>query len=310
MPLFVARIVAGVMAGSLALAVAAVPGRISAQDVPSYGRPSTTAQDETIHGRIDSILGPYSIVLRDDRGFLDSVTLRQGTIINPRGLRLAVGMIVTIMGYNAGSSFAALEIDAPYDDAAPPVYSGSDIYDYGLSPIDFGIGIILPPIVDVIVPVNPAPVPAASSVPRSIEHPTPGEPVVRRPVDFQPSPAPSSAPAPAASPDPTAAAPPSYALPWGTAPPPPYVGPAIGVIGGGGGIPAGTGGSARQTPQSRTSSPESRAPMPTVRSEPTRSEPARTEPARSEPARSEPARSEPARSEPRPAPPSSQTRSH
>jgi hypothetical protein len=304
MPLSVARIVAGVVAGSLALAVA-LPGRVSAQGVPSYGRPPTTAQDETIHGRIASILGPSAIVLRDDRGFLDSVTLRQGTIINPRGVRLAVGMVVTILGYNAGSSFAALEIDAPYEDAAPPVYSGSDVYDYGVAPIDFGLGIILPPVVEVVVPVNPAPAPVASSVPRSIEHPTPGEPVVRRPVDLQPSPAPSSAPAPAASPDPTAA-PPSYALPWGTAPPPPYSGPVIGVGGGAGGgqiirapggsgVSAGTGGSARQTPQSRTSSPESRAPMPTVRSEPTRSEPAR---------------SEPARSEPRPAPPSSQTRSH
>jgi hypothetical protein len=309
MPLFVARIVAGVVAGSLALAAAVAPSTVFAQDVPSYGRPSTTAQDETIHGRVDSIQGPFAIVLRDDRGFLDSVTLRQGTILNPRGLRLAVGMIVTITGYNAGSSFAALEIDAPYDDAAPPVYSGSDLYDYGLSPIDFGLGIVLPPIVEVIVPVNAAPAPRASGAPRSIEHPTPGEPVLRRPVDVQPSPAASSAPAPAASPDPTAAAPPSYALPWGTAPPPPYVGPAFGVAGGGGGpinrapgggsVPGAAAGSARQTPQSRASSPESRAPTPPVRSEPARSAP--TAPTRSEPARSEPSR---------PAPSSSQTRSH
>jgi hypothetical protein len=306
MPMFVARVVAGVVAGSLVLAVAAAPSRVWAQDVPSYGRPSTTAQDETIHGRIDSVQGPYAIVLRDDRGFLDSVTLRQGTIINPRGLRLAVGMVVTITGYNAGSSFAALEIDAPYDDAAPPIYSGSDLYDYGLSPIDLGLGIVLPPIADVIVPVSPVPAPRASGAPRSIEHPTPSEPVVRRPVDSPPSPAASSAPAPAASPDPAAAVPPSYALPWGTTPPPPYVGPAFGIAGGGGGpivrapgggsVPGGTAGSARQTPQSRTSSPESRAPTPAVRSEPARSAPTRSEPARSEPSR--------------PAPSSSQTRSH
>ncbi len=82
--------------------------------MPTYARPYAPNGEETIHGRIDRFSGKYHIDVRDDRGFIDSVELHQGTVINPTGLALQPGMPVTIRGYNRGSTFAANEIDAPY----------------------------------------------------------------------------------------------------------------------------------------------------------------------------------------------------
>ena len=130
-----------VLAATLAFAGLAFPPSASAQDVPSYANPSYASSDETIHGRILSIDGTFDIRVTDDRGFVDSVHLHQGTIINPTGLTLAPGMSVTITGYNAGQSFEANEIDAPYayDGPAPvPQYYGPGWwypgYAYGYGP--------------------------------------------------------------------------------------------------------------------------------------------------------------------------------
>ena len=76
-----------------------------------------------IHGRVSSFDGAYSLQVNDDRGFIDNVQLRQGTVINPTGIRLAPGMQVTIHGVNRGSAFAANVIDTPYQSyGAVPVY--------------------------------------------------------------------------------------------------------------------------------------------------------------------------------------------
>lgn len=131
-----------------ALAVGAfAPLAASAQGAPSYARPSS---EQTIHGRIASINGTFNITVRDDAGYLDNVELHQGTIINPTGLTLAPGMTVTVLGYNAGSAFAANEIDTPYHYAGPrpvPVYIGPGwwypgfAYGYGPSfSLAFGFG--------------------------------------------------------------------------------------------------------------------------------------------------------------------------
>ena len=107
---------AAVCAAFLALGVPAVasaqPAAAGDQALPSY---ATASHDEQIRGRISAITGKYTLKIRDDRGYLDNVTLHQGTIINPTGLQLAPGMQVTIHGTNAGSSFAANEIDTPYN---------------------------------------------------------------------------------------------------------------------------------------------------------------------------------------------------
>ncbi len=120
-------LVSGLATAALAACSAVFPAAAAAQDLPSYARPPAYSDDETIHGRIQSINGVFNLSVRDDRGFVDNVELHQGTIINPTGLRLADGMSVTIRGYNSGSAFAADEIDTPYRYAGPepaPAYYG------------------------------------------------------------------------------------------------------------------------------------------------------------------------------------------
>jgi hypothetical protein len=98
---------------------------------PSYARHAANGE-ETIHGRINSFEGKYHLNVRDDRGFVDSVDMHQGTVINPTGLALQPGMPVTILGYNRGRTFAANEIDTPYGS-----YGFGRAYPY---PVSVGIG--------------------------------------------------------------------------------------------------------------------------------------------------------------------------
>jgi hypothetical protein len=110
-----------VAAGILFPAVPAQPAAAAA--LPTYARATDEA---TITGRISSVRGT-TVVVRDDRGFLDHVELHRGTAINPTGLTLAAGMKVTVFGYDRGAQFAADEVDAPYRYApAPPPDAYSD----------------------------------------------------------------------------------------------------------------------------------------------------------------------------------------
>ncbi len=105
------------IATAAALAAVLVPATAFAQPpaappgAPSYAQ---RTGEETIRGSIASIEGKHNIQVQDDRGFLDRVEFRQGTVINPTGVELAPGMRVTILGYNNGRTFAANEIDALY----------------------------------------------------------------------------------------------------------------------------------------------------------------------------------------------------
>lgn len=132
----------------LALAVAAIihvqpaVAQVPSQTLPPYAEPSS---EQTIKGRISAVNGAFNISVRDDNGYIDSVELHRGTIINPTGLTLTVGMSVTIMGYSAGKVFEANEIDTPYTYAGPPpppVYYGPGWwypgYIYGWGP-QFGL---------------------------------------------------------------------------------------------------------------------------------------------------------------------------
>jgi hypothetical protein len=65
-------------------------------------------------GTVTDFHGKYGLVVRDLRGRLMDVTLRPGTIIKPRGLRLERGMQVTILGQAAEPGFLAAEIDTAY----------------------------------------------------------------------------------------------------------------------------------------------------------------------------------------------------
>jgi hypothetical protein len=125
---------AGAAAGAQTIAPAALQTDASAPP-PTYAAPAT---GETISGSITAVTGKYTLQLRDSRGFIDNVTLHQGTIINPRGLMLAAGMQVTITGSNAGSAFAANQIDAPYTVALVPGYGFG--YGPGFGALGFGLG--------------------------------------------------------------------------------------------------------------------------------------------------------------------------
>jgi len=111
----------------------ALPVGALAQDIPSYATQPIQG-DQNIHGRIASFDGGYDLRVRDERGYLDNVRLHPGTIINPTGLTLAAGMVVSVLGYNAGSYFSANQIDTPYAlYGAVPYYSGHPWYYYGPS---------------------------------------------------------------------------------------------------------------------------------------------------------------------------------
>jgi hypothetical protein len=131
-----------------ALTALIVPLGAAAQDVPSYARPAYVSTDETIHGRIRSVDGTFNISVDDDRGFIDSVQLHQGTVINPTGLTLSPGMDVTILGVNSGSALSANEIDTPYSYDGPlptPVYFGPGYwcpgFAYGYGP-SFSLAVV------------------------------------------------------------------------------------------------------------------------------------------------------------------------
>jgi hypothetical protein len=120
---------------ALAALTLAAPMAAQAQDVPSYASGGQAADgEENVHGRIASFDGAYTLTVRDEKGFLDNVQLHQGTIINPTGLTLAPGMVVSILGYNAGPYLAANEIDTPYTFyGGVPWYAGHPWDYYGPS---------------------------------------------------------------------------------------------------------------------------------------------------------------------------------
>jgi hypothetical protein len=110
------------IAALAAALILAAPLAANAQDVPSYAASDT---DQQIHGRIANFDGGYNLQVRDANGYVDNVQLHDGTIINPTGLTLAPGMVVSIDGFNSGSFFDANEIDTPYTiDAGVPFYEG------------------------------------------------------------------------------------------------------------------------------------------------------------------------------------------
>jgi|SRR5580692_751337 hypothetical protein len=117
-----------------AVALASAIGPLAASaETPSYANPMVAGTD-TIHGTIASVNSKYNISVRDERGFIDNVTLHDGTIINPRGLTLAPGQAVTIDGIANGPTLIANEIDTPY------VYYAYAGYPYWYPGPAFGLG--------------------------------------------------------------------------------------------------------------------------------------------------------------------------
>jgi hypothetical protein len=119
----------------LAALIITVPIAAQAQMAPSYSDSGPdTSGDGQIHGRVLNFDGGYNLQVRDEKGYVDNVQMHQGTIINPTGLTLAPGMVVSIMGYNAGQYFAANQIDTPYTFyGGYPYYGGHPWSYYGPS---------------------------------------------------------------------------------------------------------------------------------------------------------------------------------
>jgi hypothetical protein len=111
------------------------PAAAKTGDTPSY----TVASEDHIQGRIAKITGKYSIEVRV-KGYIDSVSLHNGTIINPIGLTLEPGFRVTIYGQPAGSTFVANEIDTPYKYAQVAYYPYPDYGFYPYYDRFFGFG--------------------------------------------------------------------------------------------------------------------------------------------------------------------------
>jgi small nuclear ribonucleoprotein (snRNP)-like protein len=131
---------------ALALAATTLPAAAQTQPaqnesaqtspVPSYAQPG----DTTIRGVVRSVDGKYNITVRDANGYVDNVTLHDGTVINPTGLTLAPGESVTIEGQPSGGTFTANEIDTPYLAYGPYGYPAYP-YAYGAYPaVAFGFG--------------------------------------------------------------------------------------------------------------------------------------------------------------------------
>src|SRR5271165_2325169 len=117
------------LAAGFVLTALVVPSLAQAQSapLPSYAHPAPV--HESVTGTVATFDGHYALTVNDDRGFVDTVQLRDGTIINPTGLRLIEGMRVTVTGYTAGQAFVALQIDTPYTmSSADP---SADGYSYG-----------------------------------------------------------------------------------------------------------------------------------------------------------------------------------
>jgi hypothetical protein len=143
---------AGLTVAALAAFIAATLQAAGADPLPSYAAPDGTIQ---IQGSVSSISG-RDLTLRDERGFLDHVVLRDGTVINPTGMEIASGQALTIHGHTDGNVFDASEIDAaagsyasapiavdPYVPYFDPYYGYG--YGYGYAPyfgtsVFFGFG--------------------------------------------------------------------------------------------------------------------------------------------------------------------------
>ncbi|MGP6157261.1 MAG: hypothetical protein ACLPYS_07100 [Vulcanimicrobiaceae bacterium] len=128
------RILAPLAASALAVVALVAPLAAPAQSMPSYARPA----DMQVRGRVTGFDGHFNLSVRDERGYVDNVRIHPGTIINPTGIMLAPGMIVSLFGNNAGSFFGANEVDTPYAFyGGVPYYYGHPWYYSGPS-VDLG----------------------------------------------------------------------------------------------------------------------------------------------------------------------------
>lgn len=133
-----------ILAASLTAALcAALPVAASAQqpygDQPPYAQQQPYSQpappygnQQSVKGTVSGFDGQWIVYMHDDKGYTDHITLHQGTIINPTGIKLLEGMRVTIYGYAQGSTFEANRIDVAYSPYSQYYgANGEPAYGYG-----------------------------------------------------------------------------------------------------------------------------------------------------------------------------------
>jgi hypothetical protein len=75
--------------------------------------------DEHVSGVVQSFDGQERLTLRDDRGYIDDVSLGEQTRITPEGARLTPGARIRITGYNGGKWLDATAIEVIGGGPAP-----------------------------------------------------------------------------------------------------------------------------------------------------------------------------------------------
>jgi hypothetical protein len=107
-----------------------VSGAGIAVDFPTAFRvcPRGAGEDgHTLCGVVMSIDRKYGLTVRDERGALESVTLHQGTIIDPTGFELKPGTPVYVVGSIDGGTFDAYRIEAPSAPAHRATAAGGSV---------------------------------------------------------------------------------------------------------------------------------------------------------------------------------------
>ena len=122
--------VVAVLGATIALALPAAAQQSQYGEQPTYSQPYSQppappyGHQDKITGTVSGFDGQWIVYMHDDRGYTDHISLHQGTIINPTGIKLLEGMKITIYGYANGSTFDANRVDVAYSPYSP--YYGSN----------------------------------------------------------------------------------------------------------------------------------------------------------------------------------------
>jgi hypothetical protein len=118
----------------LSLGVASLALPAGAQTTPQQATPPMIVPlaNQHLAGVIESlevVHGEQHVVIRDDNGFDDDVTIANDARTIPSGSELTVGQRVRLTGYNAGSYFdaTAVSIVAPAREAAPVAQAPAEV---------------------------------------------------------------------------------------------------------------------------------------------------------------------------------------
>ncbi len=98
---------------ALVCAALAFAAPVAASAEPAVPSAPATAAHAQLVAQITNFSGKYGITVRDAKGALVTVQMHRGTVIEPVGLRLDVGMRVALTGSVRDGVFQADRIDVP-----------------------------------------------------------------------------------------------------------------------------------------------------------------------------------------------------